>query len=478
VNLYHLTVHKAAEMLNRREIKAQEVLEAVSRRIDLVENKIKAFITLTLDQAEKKAKELDDRHEFTGLGGIPYGVQDNLCTLGVTTTCASKMLEGFIPPYDATAVGRLKAAGAVMVGKLNMDEFGMGHFTETSCFHPTNNPWDLTRVAGGSSGGAAAAVAAGEVYYALASDTGGSLRQSAAYCGVVGMRPTYGRVSRYGLVAVASSMDQVGPVTRNVTDCALVLNLICGYDGLDSNSLEAEVPDYRGYLETNLKGMRIGFPREYFENYVDESVRDAVKKALLKYEELGAVVEETGLPHSKYALPVFRLLASAEASSNMARFDGVRYGYRDEEAQDIAEMMSNSRGRGFGPEVKRNILLGTYVLSKEQYDTYYLRAMKVRRLIKEDFDRAFEKYDLLVAPTTATVAFPRGERNEDLSDLLTIPASLAGIPAMSIPGGMVDGLPVGLQLMGPRLAEGTLLKAAYAFEQAADYHLRTPVLEV
>lgn len=478
MNLYQLTVYKAAEMLARREITAQEVLESISRRIDLVENKIKAFITLTLDQAEKKAGDLDGRNEITGLAGIPCGVQDNLCTRGVTTTCASKMLEGFIPPYDATAVGRLKAAGAVMVGKLNMDEFGIGGSTEKSGFHSTNNPWDPTRVAGGSSGGAAAAVAAGEVYYALASDTGGSLRQSAAYCGVVGMRPTYGRVSRYGLVAVASSMDQVGPVARNVTDCALVLNVICGYDDLDSNSLEAEVPDYRNYLGHSLKGMRIGFPREYLQNDVDGPVREAVIKALLKYEELGAVVEETSLPHSKYALPVFRLLASAEASSNLARFDGVRYGHRDEEAGDIAEMMSSSRGRGLGPEVKRNILLGTYVLSKEHYDAYYLRAMKVRRLIKEDFDRAFEKYDLLVAPTTVAVAFSHGERNEDLSGMLTVPASLAGIPAMSIPGGMVDGLPVGLQLMGPALAEGTLLRAAYAFEQATDYHLRTPVLEV
>ncbi len=478
MNLYQLTVHKAAEMLARREINAQDILESVSRRIDLVEDKIKAFITLTLTRAEKDAKDLDSRSEITGLAGIPCGVQDNLCTRGVATTCASKMLEGFVPPYDATAVGRLKAAGAVMVGKLNMDEFGMGCCTQKSGFHPTSNPWDPTRVSGGSSGGAAAAVAAGEVYYALASDTGGSLRQSAAYCGVVGMRPTYGRVSRYGLVAVASSMDQVGPVTRNVTDCALVLNVICGYDALDSNCLQAEVPDYRNYLGSSLKGMRIGFPREYFQENVDGPVRDAVKKALLKFEDLGAVVEETSLPHSRYALPVFRLLASAEASSNMSRYDGVRYGYRDEEAEDIAEMMSSSRGRGFGPEVKRNILLGTYVLSKEQFDDYYMRAMKVRRLIKEDFDRAFKKYDLLVSPATVGVAFPRGERDEDLSDMLTIPASLAGIPAMCIPGGMVDGLPVGLQLMGPALAEGTLLKAAYAFEQATDYHLRTPVLEV
>jgi len=478
VKLYQLTVQKIGEMLARREIKAQEVLESVSERISQVEHRIQAFTTLTLESARDAAMDFDNRGKITGLAGIPCGIKDNLCTRGVKTTCASKMLEEFIPPYDATAVNKLKTAGAVMVGKMNMDEFAMGRSTGSSNFYPTRNPWDLTRVSGGSSGGAAAAVAAGEVFYALGSDTGGSIRLPASYCGVVGMKPTYGRVSRYGLVTFASSMDQVGPVTRNVTDCALVMNAICGYDCLDSNSLQAEVPDYLGYLQTDIKGMKIGFPREYFINELDEDVKNAIKKALLKYEELGAVVEETSLPHSKYAQPVFQIIASAETSSSMARFDGVRYGYRDEDAQEIAEMMSNSRARGFGPEVKRRILLGTHVLSKGSYEAYYLKAMKVRRLIKDDFDRAFEKYDLLVSPTTVSVAFKPGAMTEAVCDILTTPANLAGIPAISIPGGMVDDLPVGLQLMGRPLAEGTLLKAAYAFEQATDYHLRTPVLEV
>lgn len=478
MKLYQLTVQKIAEMLARREVRAQEVLESVSERINQVEHKIQAFTTLTLEEARETATDLDRRGDLTGLAGIPCGIKDNLCTRGVKTTCASKMLEEFVPPYDATVVSKLKEAGAVMVGKTNMDEFAMGSSTASSNFHPTYNPWDLTRVSGGSSGGAAAAVAAGEVFYALGSDTGGSVRQPASCCGVVGMKPTYGRVSRYGLVTSASSMDQVGPVTRNVTDCALVMNAICGYDGLDSNSLETEVPDYLNCLQTDIKGMKIGFPREYFQNEVDESVKNAIKKALLKYEELGAVVEETSLPHSKYAHPVFQIIASAETSSSMARYDGVRYGYRDQNAQEIAEMMSNSRARGFGPEVKRRILLGTHVLSKGCYEAYYLKAMKVRRLIREDFARAFEKYDLLVSPTTVSVAFKFGEKREALSDILTIPANLAGIPAISIPGGLVDDLPVGLQLMGQPLAEGILLKAAYAFEQATDYHLRTPVLEV
>ncbi len=478
MKLYQLSVKKIAEMLARREVKAQEVLESVAERISQVEHKIQAFTTLTLEEAQKTAMDIDRRGEITGLAGIPCGIKDNLCTRGVKTTCASKMLENFIPPYDATVVNKLKSDGAVMVGKMNMDEFAMGFSTETSCFYPTHNPWDLARVPGGSSGGSAAAVAAGEVFYALASDTGGSIRQPAAFCGVVGLKPTYGRVSRYGLVAFASSMDQVGPLTRDVTDCALVMNAICGYDHRDSSSREAEVPDYRDFLQTDIKGMKIGFPREYFLDEVEPSVREAVKKALLKYEELGAVVEETSLPHSKYALPVFQIIASAETSSSMARYDGVRYGYRDENAQDIAEMMSNSRGRGLGPEVKRRILLGTHFLSKDSYDAYYLKAMKVRRLIKEDFDRAFEKFDLLVSPAAVSTAFKLGEKTEDLSGVLNIPANLAGIPAMSIPGGVVDGLPVGLQLMGPPLAEGTLLKAAYAFEQGSDYHLRTPILEV
>ncbi len=483
MKLYQLTVQKIGEMLARREVTAQEVIEEIAERVGQVENKIQAFTTLNLEEAQKTARDIDSKGQTGKLAGIPCGIKDNLCTRGVKTTCASEMLENFIPPYDATVVKRLKSAGAVMIGKLNMDEFAMGSSNENSAFFPTHNPWDLTRVPGGSSGGAAAAVAAGEVYYALASDTGGSIRQPASFCGVVGMKPTYGMVSRYGLVGLASSLDQIGPITRDVTDCALVMNAICGYDSLDSTSLKVEVPNYLDYLQTDIKGMKIGFPREYFQNGVEPSVKETLQKALLKYEELGAVVEEISLPHTEYAFSVFYILASAEASTNLGRFDGVRYGYRDEYAQDIEEMYSNSRTQGFGPEVVRRIMLGTYTLSSGNYDVYYLKALKARRLIKEEFDKAFEKYDLVVSPTTTSVAFKLGEKTGDplsmyMSDILTIPANLAGIPSISIPGGFVDDLPVGLQLMGRPLAEGSILKAAYAFEQATDYHLRTPVLEV
>ncbi|MGI6514773.1 MAG: Asp-tRNA(Asn)/Glu-tRNA(Gln) amidotransferase subunit GatA [Syntrophomonadaceae bacterium] len=483
MELYQHTVQEIGEMLARREVTAREVLASSAERIGRVENKIQAFITLTLEEAEKTARDLEARDEIGGLAGIPCGIKDNLCTRGVRTTCASEMLENFVPPYDATAVKRLKSAGAVVVGKLNMDEFAMGSSTENSGFFPTHNPWDLTRVPGGSSGGAAAAVAAGEVYYALASDTGGSIRQPASFCGVVGMKPTYGLVSRFGLVAFASSLDQVGPITRTVTDCALVMNAICGHDSMDSTSLKVPVPDYTKDIQEGIKGLRIGFPREYFQKGVDRGVKDTIMEALFKFEELGAVVEETSLPHSEYALPTYYIIAPSEASSNLARFDGVRYGYRDRYAQDTAEMFSSTRARGFGPEVIRRVMLGTYALSSGYYEAYYLKALKVRRLIKEDFDRAFEQYDILISPTTTSTAFRIGEKAEDLLtmymlDMLTIPVSLAGIPSISIPGGFLNNLPVGLQLMGPPLSERTLLKAAYAFEQATGYHLRTPVLEV
>lgn len=483
MKLYQQTVQKIGEMLARREVTAQEVLASIAERIGQVENKIQAFTTLTLKEAERIAADLDSKGEVGDLTGIPCGIKDNICTRGIKTTCASEMLENFVPPYDATVVNKLKSAGAVMVGKLNMDEFAMGSSTENSGFFPTHNPWDLTRVPGGSSGGAAAAVAAGEVFYALASDTGGSIRQPASFCGVVGMKPTYGMVSRFGLVAFASSLDQIGPVTRTVTDCALVMNAICGHDRQDSTSLQLEGPDFRSYLQTDIKGLKIGFPREYFQKGVDQEVKDTIKKALLKYEELGAIVEETSLPHSEYALPAYYIIAPAEASSNLARFDGVRYGYRDTHAEDIIGMFSSTRARGFGPEVTRRIMLGTYALSSGYYDAYYLKALKVRRLIKEDFDQAFDKHDVLISPTATSVAFKIGEKSEDplsmyMSDILTIPVNLAGIPSISIPGGFVDNLPVGLQLMGRPLSEGTLLKAAYAFEQATDYHLQTPVMEV
>ncbi|NLV16370.1 MAG: Asp-tRNA(Asn)/Glu-tRNA(Gln) amidotransferase subunit GatA [Syntrophomonadaceae bacterium] len=483
MKLYQQTAQKIGEMLAKKEVTSQEVLEATAERIRQVENKVQAFTTLTLDEAASRAQAVASRQDLGGLAGIPCGVKDNLCTKGIRTTCSSQMLENFIPPYDATVISKLKEAGAVMVGKLNMDEFAMGSSTEFSGFFPTNNPWDLTRIPGGSSGGAAAAVAAGEVFYALGSDTGGSIRQPASFCGVVGMKPTYGRVSRYGLVAFASSLDQIGPLTRDVTDCALVMNSLCGYDQLDSTSLQVDKPDYMSFLHKDIKGMKIGYPREYFQKGVDDSIKDIIKKALLTFERLGAQVEETSLPHSEYALAAYYIIATAECSANMARFDGVRYGYRDDKAEDVEEMMCNTRAHALGPETKLRIMLGTYALSSGYYDAYYLKALKVRRLIKEDFDRAFEKYDLLVSPATTSVAFKLGEKSADplamyMSDILTIPVNLAGIPAISIPGGLVDGLPVGVHLMGPPLSEGKLLQAAYSFEQATDYHLKTPVLEV
>lgn len=478
-----LTAHEIADKMAKGEIKATEVHDSVSQRINKVEGRVKAFITRCDEGARQTAAELDQTRGFEGIKGIPCAVKDNMCTRGLLTTCGSKILDGFVPPYDATVIQKLKGCGAVIEGKLNMDEFAMGSSTENSAFHTTCNPWDLTRVPGGSSGGAAAAVAADEVIYALGSDTGGSIRQPASLCGVVGMKLTYGRVSRYGLVAYASSLDQIGPLTKDVTDCAMVLNAICGYDVMDSTSLNVPVPNYMDFLTNDIKGMKIGFPREYFQEGVDPAVSSVVKKALLKFEELGAIVEETSLPYSEYALPAYYIIAPAEASSNLARFDGAKYGLRVEGTEDIVEMYSRTRAAGFGAEVKRRIMIGTYALSSGYYDAYYLKALKVRRLIKNDFDRAFEKYDVLVAPTSPSVAFRIGEKADDplkmyMSDILTVPINLAGIPAMSIPGGFVDGMPVGIQIMGSPLSEGNLLKAAYAFEQNTDYHLKRPQLEV
>ncbi|MGE5372527.1 MAG: Asp-tRNA(Asn)/Glu-tRNA(Gln) amidotransferase subunit GatA [Solirubrobacterales bacterium] len=483
MQLYELSAAEAAQKLAAKEVSARELMEASLGRIRSVEPKINAFLTLTEEPGLTAADRADSAGGFTGLAGIPMAVKDNMCTRGIRTTCASKILSNFIPPYDATAIEKLNAEGSVLVGKLNMDEFAMGSSTENSGFHTTRNPWNTDCVPGGSSGGAAAAVASGEVFFALGSDTGGSIRQPAALCGVVGMKPTYGMVSRYGLVAYASSLDQIGPFTRTVADCAMVLDVITGHDPLDSTSLDVAKPKYTDFLIPEIKGMRIGYPKEYFQTGVDPAVRDAVMRALKKYEELGAVVEETSLPHTDHALPAYYIIAPAEASSNLARFDGVRYGYRDPAAGDIIEMYSESRARGFGAEVKRRIMLGTYALSSGYYDAYYLKALKVRRLVRQDFDRAFEKYDLLVSPTSPTVAFKIGEKADDplamyMSDILTIPVNLAGLPALSMPCGLVDGLPVGLHLMGKPLSEGTVLQAAFAYEQSTDYHRARPKLEV
>ncbi|MGQ9531293.1 MAG: Asp-tRNA(Asn)/Glu-tRNA(Gln) amidotransferase subunit GatA [Desulfotomaculales bacterium] len=473
MDLCLLPAHRLHAMLVRREIGAVELLQAVLRRIDEVEDRVRAYITVTREEALEQAREADRmlaRGEVPSpLVGIPVALKDNLCTAGVRTTCASKILYNFVPPYDATVVRRLRDAGAVLVGKTNMDEFAMGSSTENSGFFPTRNPWDLERVPGGSSGGSAAAVAAGEAVMALGSDTGGSIRQPAAFCGVVGLKPTYGAVSRYGLVAFASSLDQIGPITRDVTDCALLLQVIAGHDPLDTTSARFEVPDYTSFLKDGLRGFRVGVPREYVGEGIDPGVREVLMRVVGLLEEMGAAVEETTLPHTPYALPCYYLIAPAEASSNLARYDGVRYGYRSRDAEDVVDMFMKTRSEGFGPEVKRRIMLGTYALSAGYYDAYYLKALKVRTLIKGDFDQAFEHFDVLLSPTSPTCAFRLGEKTADplqmyLSDICTLAVNLAGIPAISIPGGLADGLPVGIQFIGKPFAEGTLLRVAYCVE--------------
>ena len=398
MELYELSVHELQERLTRREISSEEIVKSLFARINRVEDKVKAFITLTEELALQKAREVDRAGQYNGIAGIPMGLKDIFCTRGVKTTCGSRMLANFIPEYDSTASRRLNEQQGVLVGKLNMDEFAMGSSTENSAFYATHNPWDLERVPGGSSGGSAAAVAAGEVPFALGTDTGGSIRQPASFCGVVGMKPTYGRVSRWGVIAFASSLDQVGVFSQDVRDSALIMNIIAGHDPMDSTSADIEVPDYTKYLDGDVKGLRIAYPQEYFEQGVDAVVKESIKKALQKYEELGAIVEEVSLPHSEYALPAYYLVAPAEASANLARFDGVRYGHRDFEAENVIDMFSQSRAQGFGDEVKRRIMLGSYALSSGYYDAYYLKALKVRRLIANDFEKVFRNFDVIVSP--------------------------------------------------------------------------------
>ncbi len=479
MSLFRLTAHELHDLLVKKEISAQELSESIFSRIGSVEDRIAAYITLTKERAFECARAVDRQIQNGGetspLSGIPIALKDNICTGGVRTTAASKMLADFIPPYSATVVKKLDATGAVVTGKTNMDEFAMGSSTENSAFFPTKNPWNLERAPGGSSGGSAAAVASGEAVCALGSDTGGSIRQPASFCGVVGMKPTYGAVSRYGVIAYASSFDQVGPITKDVTDCALMLNAICGHDPLDSMSLKSDVPDYTSHLVNGVRGLKIGVPEEYMSTEMDSGVRAAVEKAMAMFGSLGATVDYATLPHSSYALPVYYIVAPAEASSNMARFDGVRYGAGAGDAEDVIDLFIKTRSRGFGPEVKRRIMLGTYALSAGYYDAYYLKAQKVRTLIKEDFDRAFLKFDLLLSPTTPCTAFRFGEKTDDpyqmyLTDVYTAPANLAGIPAITIPCGFAEGMPVGLQLMGRHQGEATLLRAAYTFEQNTDYH--------
>jgi aspartyl-tRNA(Asn)/glutamyl-tRNA(Gln) amidotransferase subunit A len=494
LNLCDLTVHEAHDLLVQKQITSLELTRAVLERVAAVESKIQAFVTLTPELALQQAAAADRRlaaGEAAPLTGIHMALKDVLCTQGVQTTCSSRILQGFVPPYDATAVSRLRAAGAVLVGKTNMDEFAMGSSNENSAFFPTHNPWELGRVPGGSSGGSAAAVAAGEAFFALGSDTGGSVRLPAAFCGLVGLKPTYGRVSRYGLVAFASSLDQIGPFGRDVRDCALVTQAIAGYDPRDSTSVNTPVPDYVGGLGEGrgLAGLRLGVPREYFVAGMQPGVEAAVRAAIAKLVELGATVTEVSLSHTAYALPTYYLIAPAEASANLARYDGVKYGLGLPESA-LWEAYRETRGQGFGPEVKRRIMLGTYALSAGYYDAYYLKAQKVRTLIKQDFDRAFQQCDVIAAPTSPTVAFKLGEKVDDpltmyLSDVCTLSVNLAGLPGLVVPCGLVagtgervsapgdSGLPVGLQLIGQAFAEAKLFQVAYAYEQATP-HLRFP----
>ncbi len=483
--LCDLTAHELHELLAAGQVSAEEVARDHLERQEAAEAEVRAFVTVTADRLLADARAADEARRagraLHPLAGIPMAIKDNMTTAGIPTTCSSRILARFVPPYTATAVRRLEETGACLAGKTNLDEFAMGSSCENSAFFPTCNPWDTERVPGGSSGGSAAAVAAGEAVFALGSDTGGSIRQPAAFCGVVGMKPTYGRVSRYGLVAFASSLDQIGPFTRDVTDCALVLNAICGHDPLDSTSAPEPVPDFTEALVPEVRGLRIGVPREYFGEGIDPEVKGAVTAALDLLAELGAEVGECSLHHTDYALATYYLIAPAEASSNLARYDGVRYGHRASGAGDFISMYKKTRQEGFGPEVRLRIMLGTYALSAGYYDAYYLKALKVRTLIRRDFERAFERYDVLLTPTAPTVAFRAREKTGDplsmyMSDICTIPANLAGLPALSVPCGFHGGLPIGLQLIGRAFDEGTLLRTAFAFEQHTDIRTRRPPL--
>ena len=480
---HQLTIHEAHGLLKTRQLSSVELTKACLERIQEVEPKVHALVTVTdelaLRQAEK-ADELIAQGDVHPLTGIPVVIKDNMCTKGIPTTCSSKMLQNFVPPYDATVVEKLNNCGAVIIGKANMDEFAMGSSTEHSAFFPTHNPWDLSRVPGGSSGGSAVAVAADETIHALGSDTGGSIRQPAGFCSVTGLKPTYGRVSRYGLVAFASSLDQIGPLTKDVTDCAIVLNAIAGYDNKDSTSVPYPVPDYTQCLTTDLSGLTIGVPKEYFVEGMQAEVEVAMQAAINKLEQLGAGVEwEVSLPHTPYALAAYYIIAPSEASANLARYDGVKYGFSYQDTDNMWEAMEKTRQFGFGDEVKRRIMLGTYALSAGYYDAYYLKAQKVRTLIRQEFDRAFDKFDALVTPTSPTVPFKIGEKMDDplqmyLSDVCTLPINIAGLPAITIPAGFGEGLPIGMQLIGKPFGEEAILRVAYAYEQATEWHKRKP----
>jgi aspartyl-tRNA(Asn)/glutamyl-tRNA(Gln) amidotransferase subunit A len=481
-----LTLHDAGEKLRKHELSSQELTLAAFQRISETDDKVHAYITLCRDAALAQAREADERLKQDGnaqpLLGIPIAVKDNFLTCGLRTTCASKILGDFMPPYDATVIKHIRDAGAVITGKTNLDEFAMGSSAENSAFFPTRNPWNMERVPGGSSGGSAAAVAADQCVAALGTDTGGSIRQPAAFCGVVGLKPTYGRVSRYGIIAFASSMDQVGPITKDVRDCALMLEAIAGHDPADSTSADRSVPRYSDALTGDVKGLRLGVPKEYFISGIAPEVEHAVRDAIRLLETNGAVVEEISLPHTEYAVAVYYIVATAEASSNLARYDGMRFGHRAG-AKDLLETYMLSREEGFGPEVKRRIMLGTYALSAGYYDAFYLKAQGVRALIKQDFDAAFQRCDAIITPTAPSTAFKIGEKIQDplqmyLSDIYTISINLAGLPALSLPCGFdADGMPIGMQIIGEHFDEATILRLAYAYEQATEWHRRKPKIE-
>ena len=478
MSLFEKTAHELHELLQEKKISAVELTENIFERIDEKEKSVDAFLEITKSQALENAKLVDEKisrgEKISALEGIPCAIKDNICTKGIKTTCASKILENFVPPYDATVITKLKKENPIIVGKVNLDEFAMGGSTENSAYKITKNPYDLERVPGGSSGGSAAAVASGESIFALGSDTGGSIRQPASFCGVVGLKPTYGRVSRYGLVAYASSLDQIGPLTRDVTDCATVLNVIAGHDEMDSTSTAAEVPDFTKSLIADVKNLKIGLPKEYFVKGIDSEVEKAVKDAAKVFENLGAEISEISLPHTDFAISTYYLIAPAEAATNLERYDGVSYGARVDGA-DVVEMMTNTRTEKFGEEVKRRIIIGNYALSAGYYDAYYLKALKVRTLIQKDFTDAFKNVDVILAPTAPTAAFKIGEMISDplkmyLQDVCTVPLNLAGLPGISVPCGFTkNNLPIGFQLIGKALDEETILKAAFTYEQSQNF---------
>ncbi|HJV66503.1 MAG TPA: Asp-tRNA(Asn)/Glu-tRNA(Gln) amidotransferase subunit GatA [Geomonas sp.] len=478
MEIFDLTIHELHDKLKTRELSSVEATKALLARIEAVDERVNAYITVTPEQALAEAEAADQRiaaGESGLLTGIPVGLKDIFVTKGIRTTCGSRILENFIPPYDGTAVAQLKKRGAVILGKLNQDEFAMGSSCESSYFGPCRNPWNLDCTPGGSSGGSGAAIAAREATATLGTDTGGSIRQPASHCGCVGLKPTYGRVSRYGVIAYASSLDQVGPMTRDVTDAAIMLGAVAGYDPMDSTSVDTPVPDYLGALGGGVKGMKIGLPKQYYIEGLDPDVKKAMDEAIALYKSLGAEIREVSLPHTDYAVATYYLIATAEASSNLARYEGVRFGHRSESAKGLIDMFAKSRAEGFGAEVKRRIMIGTYALSSGYYDAYYLKAQKVRTLIMQDFLKAFEEVDVLLTPVAPTPSFKIGEKMDPLqmylSDIFTIPVNLAGTCGISVPAGMSSaGLPIGLQLIGKPFGEETILRAGYAFERETNWH--------